>query len=89
MKCYVLYYENESGDRYVDGVLNYMPTKEDLIKRYKGCRDTEDHDDTFEEEDMLPELFANNCFSWGYMSCDIKEMKIETKEWIPAVVKIK
>ena len=88
MKCYVLYYENESGDRYVAGVLNYMPTKEDLIKRYKDCGDTKDYDDDFKENDRLPKL-NGTFFSWGYMSCDILEKEIETKEWSPAVVKLK
>ncbi len=81
MKVYVLYYENESGDRFLNGVLGYMPTLEEMIERFRDCGDVEEMGSKEEEDTTYgPPSLKNNRFTWQYMTVDIKEYEIESSE---------
>jgi hypothetical protein len=86
MKVYVLFYENESGDKYVDAVLGYKPTEEDLVAMY------EDSDDIIKDDDGNPDLeegepdfgwgdsrSKRGWFCWHYMTIAISEEEVLEK----------
>lgn len=80
MKVYILFYHNESGDSYIDNVLDYMPTMKEMVEWYEDSYDVIKDEMEDEKPSFHIEKDGSAYFSWQYMNVKITEHEIETRE---------
>ena len=82
---YVLYFENVSGDRWIDAVLDYEPTWDDLVSLYNSAADIDGEMCLKTEAEETPygapklswkEDYTEAYFQWQYITVLIKKFEI-------------